>query len=228
MIRYILRNINIMNMLLACLLALLLSYGLYPLFSRDIGLTLTASKKAAVVDEEKAPASETLPVLSDYVVIAEKNLFHPERIIPVEKKEEKPLPKPDFVLYGTILDEQVKKVFMDDLKVPYSTPGRGKRQRVLKQGDRLSGFTLKQIMTDRVVMVRGEEVMEVRLDDQKGQRGKAADLASAAPVSAQTPSPAKQPAETAIQRQATPQTQPAQTFRPSPEDMRKRFRSIKR
>ena len=97
MIRYILRSISVMNLLLAGLLALLLSYGIYPLFSANRGLTMISSKKTALPAEEKAPVSEALPVLTDYVVIAEKNLFHPARIIPVEKKEEKPLPKPDFV-----------------------------------------------------------------------------------------------------------------------------------
>jgi len=225
----------VMNLLLTGLLALLLSLGIYPLFNANFGLILTSSKKPVLGPEVKAPASETLPVLSDYVVIAEKNLFHPERTIPVEKKEKKPLPKPDFVLYGTLINSDTNKAFMDDLKAPYSTPGRGKRQRILRQGDSLSGFKLKEVLEDRVVMTRAGESIEVRLDDQKGQRGKASDLASTVPVSAQPPLPAKQqPAGTAVQRQTPSQAQsqtqgqPAQTYRPSPEDMRKSFRSVKR
>lgn len=229
MIRYILKSMSVMNLLLTGLLALLLSYGLYPLFGANRGLSLTSSKKTASDSEVKAPAAETSPVPQDYISIAEKNLFHPDRIIPVEKKEEKPLPKPDFVLYGTLIDNDTKKAFMDDLKVPYSTQGRGKRQRVLKQGDNLSGFKLKEIFQDRVVMTRAEESIEVKLDSQKGQRGKASELAAAAPVSTSTPSSAAaQPAASAVQRQTPVQPQPAQTYRPSPEDMRKRFRSIKR
>ena len=75
------------------------------------------------------------------------------------------LPKPDFVLYGTMISGDTNLAFMEDTKAPQGTPGRGKRQRVLKVGQILSGFTLKELSDDRVIMARGEERLTVYLID---------------------------------------------------------------
>ena len=105
-------------------------------------------------------------------MIAEENLFHPERKIPAEKKVEQALPKPEFVLYGTLITDDIKLAYLEDRKAPYNTPGRGKRQTVLKIGDTMSSFTVKEIDTDKVVMVRGEDRIEVNvIDPAKPKRG---------------------------------------------------------
>jgi len=57
--------------------------------------------------------------MQDYAVIPEKNLFHPDRIIPVEKKEVT-IPRPEFVLYGTLI--------VDDVRIAISAT---KKRRVL-------------------------------------------------------------------------------------------------
>jgi len=98
---------------------------------------------------------------SDYMLISEENLFHPERRIPPEKKVEQPLPKPEFVLYGTLITNDTGFAYLEDAKAPRSTPGRGKRQITLEKGDTLSGFNLKEVKVDSIVMARGEEKITI-------------------------------------------------------------------
>lgn len=106
----------------------------------------------------------SIPSQTDYTLIAENNIFHPERKIPPEKKAEAPpLPKPDIVLYGTLITDDVSLAYLEDLKAPRSTQGRGKRQLTLKKGDIISGFVLKDIEADKIVMSRGEERITVNV-----------------------------------------------------------------
>src|SRR5664279_2520708 len=100
--------------------------------------------------------------MQDYVVIPEKNLFHPDRIIPVEKKEVT-IPRPEFVLYGTLIADNVVIAYLSDKKAPRTTPGRGKRQVGLKIGETLSGYTLKEVLPDRVVLRRGDDTIELKV-----------------------------------------------------------------
>jgi hypothetical protein len=163
----VLKNINLLNCLLLAL-CLILAYnfwspqseGKYPL---DIP---PAQKKPVEKTPNESPKPQT-PSPMDYVVIADENLFHPERRIPPEKKEEAALPKPEFVLYGTLITPELKMAYMEDKKAPVTTPGRGKRQSAIKIGESLSGFTLKEVDPAKVVLTRGEEKMTVLLDDSK-------------------------------------------------------------
>ena len=101
----------------------------------------------------------------EYRVIADQNLFHPDRIIPPEKKPESVLPKPEFILFGTLITPDLRMAYLEDKKAPVTTPGRGQRQTALKIGESLSGFRLKEVMTDKVVMTRGEETIQVLLQE---------------------------------------------------------------
>src|SRR4030043_553879 len=163
-LKYIFRNINLLNIILITSIIILANYIVLPMFNMNIKYTLPAGKKIVGDDDEK-PAESHIPSLTDYTMIAEDNLFHPERKIPVEKKDEQPLPKPEFVLYGTLITDDLSLAYLEDLKVPRSTPGRGKRQTAMRKGDSMSGFTLKEIETEKVVMVRGEERIIVPITD---------------------------------------------------------------
>ena len=103
-------------------------------------------------------------------MISDKNLFHPERKIPLEKQPEKAIPKPDVFLYGTLITDDASYAFIEDKKAPYSTPGRGKRQITLKKGDSLSGYIVSEIEANRIVLVKGEEKVVVMLDDREKKR----------------------------------------------------------
>jgi hypothetical protein len=181
-LRYIARNISILNLILVCTAGAFFVYGISPLLSAKIIYKAKPSIRplAPAVADQAAPA----PSAQDYTIIAEANLFHPERKIPVEKKEEKLAPKPELVLYGTVVSGDLSVAYVEDTKSPYTTPGRGKRPKVLRKGDVIGGFTLKEVAATRITLVRNEEVMTVNIDVAK-DRG-------SAPVNAQAaaaPSP---------------------------------------
>jgi len=160
----LIRNLNLLNVLLLSALTFFVLYSIFPSFSTEVKYVIPISKK--IIDEEDEQTEQTqIPSIAEYANISEDNLFHPERKIPVEKKEEQPLPKPDFVLYGTLITDDMRIAYMEDLKAPRSTAGRGKRQISMKKGDTMSGFTLKEIEADKIVMVRGEEKMTVPVND---------------------------------------------------------------
>lgn len=160
----LLRNMNLLNIILIVSVFLLADYVVLPLLNVKVKYIPATSKKVFTVKKEESAQSQT-PSPSDFTIIADQNLFHPERKIPPEKKEEAPLPKPEFVLYGTLITDNVSFAYLEDKKSPRTTPGRGKRQTALKKGDTMSGFTLKEIDHDKVVMVKGEETLIVKVID---------------------------------------------------------------
>jgi len=121
----------------------------------------------SAVEKEETGMDIRIPSIVEYAKIPEGNLFHPERKIPVEKNadQQQPLLKPEFVLYGILITDDLRLAYMEDLKTHRDSPGRGKRQTALKKGDTLSGFTLKEIETDRIVMARGAEKIVVLVND---------------------------------------------------------------
>ena len=203
----IMRNINVLNILLISVIIMSISYSLFPLLDIKVKYTLPTPKKTVEDTKEKAVQTQT-PSIAEYTMIAEENLFHPERKIPVEKKEEKPLPKPDFILYGTLITDDISLAYLEDLKAPYSTPGRGKRQTALRKGDTMSGFTLKEIGPENIVMVRGEEKMIVNLNDSSHPKGREVS-ASAAPGAPGQPTPPQPPSRSIPQSAPSSVQQPA-------------------
>jgi len=157
-------NINLLNVLLTSVTVFFALHILFPTLDFEVKYKLPAAKLIKEDTGEK-PAQSHPPSITEYMVIAEENLFHPERKIPPEKKEEVPLPKPEFVLYGTLITDDMSLAYLEDLKAPRNSPGRGKRQVAMKKGDSMSGFTLKEIETDKIVMLRGEEKMVVPISD---------------------------------------------------------------
>lgn len=144
---------------------LMLYYFLLPSLRTEIKFTLPIAKESSV-ETIKEPSVVISPSLIDYAVIAENNLFHPQRRIPPEKTVTEALPKPEFVLYG-IMSGPPAIVFIEDLRAPISTTGRGKRQRRLQVGDTMSGYTLVEIGKDKIVMAKDDDRIEVSAVDLK-------------------------------------------------------------
>ena len=195
----IIRNINVLNILLISVIIISISYSLLPLLDIKVKYTLPVTKKVGEHKEEKAVQTQT-PSIVEYMMIAEENLFHPERKIPVEKKEEQPLPKPDFVLYGTLITDDISLAYLEDLKAPQSTPGRGKRQTALRKGDAMSGYVLKEVEAEKIVMVRGEDKMIVALNDLSRPKARTESGVTTASLQSQEKTPASQPAGVASAR----------------------------
>ncbi len=176
------RNINVLNLILLGIIVSFAAYILPPLLNIKATYSPPVPKKTVEEKAEKPPEAAPPPSAMEYTIIAEQNLFNPERKIPTEKKDEKPLPKPEFVLYGTLITGDAQIAFLEDLKAPYTTPGRGKRQRTLRPGNTLSGYTLSEIHSDRVVMTRGEDRIELLvLDSSRAKSREFAGTVAAAP-----------------------------------------------
>jgi hypothetical protein len=190
-IQSLLKQINLLN---GILLTGILAFGyfvLWPIFTGDIKVPL--SPAAAKVSEQKKvePAEQPAnPPLQEYAVVAEKNLFHPDRIIPA-KKDEIAVPRPEFALYGTLITDKISIAYISDSKAPRTTPGRGERQTGLKIGETMSGYTLKEVLHDHVVMVHGDDRIEVTIvaHDNKKKRS-ATETATQKPAQAPMPQPA--------------------------------------
>lgn len=186
-VRSIAKNATILNILLLFFLVIMLNYIVFPLLKIHISYNMPVRDRTKLTDLTTSPPKIDLPSLQDYAIVANNNLFHPDRIIPPEKHDdEKPLPKPDFVLHGILITDTVKIAYLEDLKEPKYTPSRGKRIIPLKQDDVISGFTLTKIDADEVVLVRGDEKMDISISDSH-RRAKSGTL------STQQPSPPIQP-----------------------------------
>lgn len=226
-LRYILQNITVLNIILMAILLTLGYTTVLPLVDMDIQLALKTPKK---IETEEAPSNEPAqtPMLTDYMIIAEQNLFHPERKIP-EKKEEKQLPKPEFVLYGTLITEEASIAYMEDMKAPHNTAGRGKRQKAIQKGSMFSGFILSEVHHEKVVMVRADERIEVRVTDQQNKKQRTTETTSSLTAHKDSGTPQEAITEPAPRGrvQATISGSPTERRRPS-EDRKRQIEDIRR
>ncbi len=205
---YLAKSVNVLNCLFMLAAAAAAYDVIVPLLNTKIQATLPAIGN--VETEMAPPASLQNPSPSDYAPVVEQNLFHPERKIPEEKKavSETIAPKPDLVLHGTLITDNLSIAYIEDRKSPYATPGRGARQQQLRAGDSVSGYILRDVEPNRIVLVKGEEKIVVVFDEKGGKRGGEATtpaVATTAPGGL-TPNPAEaavsQPA--ALSATATP------------------------
>jgi hypothetical protein len=161
-------NINILNLLLLGA-AITLFFELdYPLLGKQVFAEHVEAKEIAIQSGEKM-APESTASYADFISIAEKNLFHPEREIP--KAERAVVPKPELTLYGTLITDDLSIAYVEDKKAPYSTPGRAKRQTALKKGSSIGGYVFREIEANRIVLVKGKDKLVFTLDDNEKRKG---------------------------------------------------------
>jgi hypothetical protein len=161
-IRYLVRSINPLNILLLIIMVAAAIGILFPLMRANARYTLPQVKPKPVEEAEKPQEKIGNILPSDYTIIGELNLYHPERRVPVDKKAEE-IPKPELILYGTMVQDNVQYAFIEDKKSPKTTPGRGNRQTTIKKGDVIGGFVVSEIGTDRITLTKGDEKMTVLL-----------------------------------------------------------------
>jgi len=142
-----------------------------PFLLADIKADVSAKDiKDLAVKKEESITPDNVPASLDYVAVAEKNLFHPERRMPADKNAEKVVVRPEIIYYGSIISNEKRIAYIEDKKNPYSTPGRGKRQMPLAQGAMIGGYKLTEVNTESLVLVRGDDKMVVNLRDQKDRQ----------------------------------------------------------
>ena len=170
------RHINILNLFILGAAIGFYLYFLNPLLTTPLSVELPSPKEISLEMQVSADKT-TKSSISDYTLIGEQNLFHPDRVMPAEKlaKAEKKaaisVPRPELVLHGTMIVNGLKIAYVEDKKATPTTPGRGARQLVVKEGDNISGFILKQITENMIVLANGEEQMTLYLDELKDRKG---------------------------------------------------------
>jgi type II secretory pathway component PulC len=168
MLRSITRNVTLLNLLLSAALVLACISIIVPAMRMTYRLKLPRIVSKEGVPQEKPVQGTTAPLPTDYAVIGETNLFHPQRMIPIDTKKE--LPKPELFLCGIIHYGNELVAFVEDKKNPTTSPGRGKRQTVLRKGTVYAGYSVTGINKDSIVLTRGEQSVAVHLMD-SGKRG---------------------------------------------------------
>ncbi|MDA2916899.1 hypothetical protein MYX64_08695 [Nitrospinae bacterium AH_259_B05_G02_I21] len=163
------------------------------------GLMLAARPAEAQRDRR------TLPPLSDFAVIEEKNLFHPDRLPQVPSRSAKQPGVGDiagtrFVLHGVILYDNGPSLAL--LQEPRLTE---KKVKSLAQGEKIGPYVLKTIKSDRVVMALGDEEFEVVLYKPKKPKSQPKRPGARAPSRAR-PKPSSKPSPTRLG--GTPPTSP--------------------
>jgi len=187
-LNYILKSISVLNSLLIVAIAAVAYLIMLPASGLDI--KLKSQDKDTIAALPGKPAVNEKLQAGDYALISDQNIFHPERKIPPEKKEEKAVPRPEVILYGTLITGQESIAFVEDKKAPRTTPGRGKRQTVLHKGERLSGYVLTEITANSIVLTKGEERIVVLLDEgEKRKESEASLLPSVSPMTPGGPQP---------------------------------------
>lgn len=172
--KYLLKNINVLNIILLTIVIFEINYIALPFLKMDIKYAPSKIKKISKKGD-KMP-EKYVPSFTEYMIISEQNPFHPERIIPVEKNVEQkaplppPLPKPEIILYGTVISDDISLAYIKDKKSPLTTPGRGERVRVIKKGQEINGFILKEIQSDKIVLEKEKEIMTISLTSPSKKR----------------------------------------------------------
>jgi type II secretory pathway component PulC len=188
--QYLIRSINVLNLILFAAVAMVFFYVLEPLLQASTAVKIPVAKETPVVSSKDGERHQVM--VNNDAVIGDKNLFHPDRIIPPEKKTAVALVRPDIVLHGTMITDQIKLAYVEDKKAPSTSSGRGTRQITLKEGDLIGGYKLKQITDKMVLLTNGEEQMTLYLDELKDRKTETTGTAKTGgptpPTAAQTPS----------------------------------------
>ncbi|OPY86215.1 MAG: hypothetical protein A4E71_01682 [Smithella sp. PtaU1.Bin162] len=168
-IKVFLKNINVLNLLLLLIAIFLFFEWNYPLIDERVKIVISKPKEILIKNDEEVVVENATSSL-DYVVIAEKNLFHPERKMPSEKKEDQQSAGPEIILYGTLVTDEQRIAYIEDKKAPYSTQGRGKRQVAVNEGSMIAGYKLTEVNTESILLIRGEDRIVVTLRTQKERK----------------------------------------------------------
>lgn len=187
----LLGHINVVNLLLVAALVFSLNYNFGPPVPAQVIKPNAAQKANGLFQNSQGGFTNDAAAdpLVSYAIIAEQNLFNPERKIPVPKVVLPPPPKPELVLHGTLIMGDRSVAYISEKnnapgfagapqaqRLPYrrgpqplySGPqrqpsGAADKAKAYKKGDSIDGFILTSIEPDRVLLVRGNESMEVFL-----------------------------------------------------------------
>lgn len=217
-LRSIPRNVTLLNVLLAIVLVLAGIGVICPAMRMSDRFKLPRIVLKEAVSTEKCAEETAVPLPTDYAVVSEMNLFHPQRVIPIDAKKE--LPKPELFLCGIIMSGNERVAFVEDKKNPATSPGRGKRQTELRKGSVYGGYSVTEINKDSIVLTRGDQSVSVHLMDPAKRGGKNAPSVApdtTMPSTPQTPPAPVPPRPSSAKREppGQPPSEGAKTSRPA-------------
>jgi len=156
-----LRNYFLINLVLILILSFL-GFKLYQTYRATEGIPLSSEIRQK---KEKDVTNRRAPVINEdaYNVITQKDLFRPSRSAPDQKAEqttENTDPKNPPKLFGTIILANEKTAILQDSE--------SKTTKTYKLNELISGYTITEILEDKVVLVKNGENFEVKLRADKG------------------------------------------------------------
>lgn len=175
-INAMLKHMHLLNMILVVILILLvakiahLSFFSQPHYPELPKKTLVSKSPDSI---QKRAADRQISLQTDYDVITENNLFHPSRTVSetdAQTLETDSKAIPEFILYGTLITSEFSLAYLEDLRVPMVSSGGRKKQVTLKKGETLSGYTLKDIAEDQVIMADDDDEITVYLTTEKSRQ----------------------------------------------------------
>ena len=156
-----LRNYFLINLLLIIIVSFL-GMKFYETFRATAGIPVASEIKQ---EKEKNEAKKRATVFneSSYRVITQKDLFKPSRSASEKKDDktnEKAPPQNPPKLFGTIILNNEKTAILQDSE--------SKATKTYKLNELISGYTISEIMEDKVVLEKNGENFEVKLREDKG------------------------------------------------------------
>jgi hypothetical protein len=157
--------------LMVLLVVVILGFKNYEIWSHS-GLPLSSKGDARKASVKLEPPPAFLPArerasAAPYLVIAEKNIFSPDRrdFAAQMSGESVPVSRPQVLLYGVVIGDQFQTASV-------VSPGRallkGERElKTLRLGDQIGGYKLTKIFSDRITLEAAGDSFEVLLFDPK-------------------------------------------------------------
>ena len=195
-------------------IVLLLAYKNYEIWSRPF--EWVAPKGAMKTPETKTDSLATDGARGSSshestLVIAEKNIFNPDRkefpLLPVEQA--KPMVRPQVILYGVMIRDNYQTA---SVVIPGRPLLKGEREiKTIKLGDQMGDYKLTKILPDRITLEAKEDSFEVLLYDPRfpKRRPEMRTTTKPAEVASPLPAPAPVPPTPAASRPVLPPARPA-------------------
>ncbi|MDA8215104.1 MAG: hypothetical protein M0Z64_07490 [Nitrospiraceae bacterium] len=137
-----------------------LGFKLYDSLSRPPDIPSWAVHGQASSDKEEVQANVGVDEKSDFQTIVQKDIFRPDRKEPEDiLRPSPPSLSPPPRLVGIAIAGNESRAFLED---PIT-----KAVKVCRIKDSIAGFTVHKIQEDRVVLLRGDERVEVKIRETK-------------------------------------------------------------
>ena len=166
----------VLNILL-CLVILAFAIDSYEIWHEPTELltdTGIGYWKSEIKDENPSTGASTKEPMSaqSYNLIAEKNIFSPERkdfpLPPAPAESQKPIVRPSVILYGVAIGENRQYAVVVN---PGRALRKGERETLhLTVGEKIGEYKLARILPDRITMEGNGDTFEVLLYDSKNPK----------------------------------------------------------